>query len=202
MTIAQYIVGVGHYVIVGADPGECLNHLTRADIPIWTVERQDDFTVSFTSYLKWEKAILTIGERAYCQGKCVKKTGLWVDTQKLLRRPCLLLSVLCALVLTFFLESLVWKIQIVVDDPLTEDRIRHVLQESGVDIWRRTDTIDPQTLRYALRQQIPELSWVAVNPCGGRVTVLALLKEREPEQSTYTAPCHLVASRDGVIPNL
>lgn len=199
MNLSHYLSGTGVYTVTGADPALCLNRMSKAGIPLWQVEKQDDFTVSFSAPLRKEKDLLTIAERSYCQGICISKYGLGRDLGRLIRRPFLILSILCALTLTFLFESLIWNICVEVDDPHVESHIRHVLQEAGIDIWSKTSRIHPQKLRYLLLQQIPELSWVAVNPRGGRVTVLALLKETTEKNTDDAVPAHLIAGRDGVI---
>lgn len=199
MKLSHYVFGTGRYTLTGADPALCLNRFSDDGIDLWQVEKKDDFTLTFSAPLSKESHILTLAERAYCEGVCTHKSGLGQDVMKLLHRPFLILSVLGALILTFFFESIIWKIQIKTDDSALESRIRYVLQESGIEIWSKTENLDPQELRYTLLNQIPELSWVAVNPRGGKVTVLAFPKETTENRQEETGPAHLVAARDGVI---
>lgn len=199
MKLSQYITGMGIYTITGADPGVCLNRLTTEGIDLRQVERIDEFTLSFTADLKREKDILTMAEKAYCQGRCTAKYGLLRDIRKVLCRPLLILSVLWGMILPFFFGSLVWKIQIDVENPTVRYRIRHVLRDAGVEIWSETKNIDPQMLKYTLLQQIPELSWVAVNPRGGKITVLGCLRQSAPTDRASKEPCHLVSVAQGVI---
>ncbi len=198
MGLRDYIFGTGAYTVTGADPEGCLNKLNINGIPLQNIQKEDDLTYTFTAPLPREQEILTLAERSYCQGFCSGRYGLKVDLQKLLHRPFLLISLVIALFLTFSMGSLVWKIRIDAGDDHAEWKIRHVLRDLGVDIWCRTEDVDPLHLRYALLNEIPELSWVAVNPKGGKLTVLALLKEKV-ENTADTGPCNLVAVREGVI---
>ncbi len=198
MDLRAYLRGTGVYTIEGADIPRCLNNLNKAGIKIWNLEQRDPFSFRFTAETKQGKKILDIATNTYCEARCLKTKGLSQDFQKALSRPFLILSLLLGLCLTFLLESLIWNIQIDIDDPYIEDRIRYVLQEEGAGIWCRSRNIDPQALRYTLLNRIPELSWVSVNPKGGKLTVLALEKSEAPqEDSNY--PCNLVAVRDGII---
>lgn len=198
MKFGEYIGGRGTFLLRGADTESCLNRLSREGIPLGNVLRQDEFSLTFTAPLNREGEILSIGERAYCQCSCRERRGLREDGKRLLRRPLLVLSLLTALCLTFLMDSLIWKMEVDAGDPEVGERILHVLSDLGVDIWARSGAVDPQELRYALLNEIPELSWVAVNPKGGRLTVLALLKPRE-EKKEGAAPANLIALRDGVI---
>ena len=198
MGVREYIVGTAVYTVTGADTEGCLNHLTREGIPVWNINRVDPLTLAFHSRERLEQQILAIVDRACCHGQCTNKRGMRQDLSAALRRPILLLSLIAAMVLSFLMEGLIWKIHIDVEDPDTETEIAHVLRDMGVDIWKHSKAVDPQELRYALLNRIPQLSWVAVNPRGGKLTVLALCKERE-EQTSHSAPCNLVACRDGVI---
>ncbi len=192
------MIGTARYTVTGADPEGCLNRLNREGISLWDIEQTEPLALSFTATAGSELRILALCEGAYCQGVCTNKKGLRQDLLRVLHRPVLLLSVVAALILSFLLEGLIWKIHIDVEDPDIALEISHLLCDLGIDIWTKTEDVDPQDLRYKLLNTIPELSWVAVNPKGGKLTVLALLKEGSAE-SHNSSPGNLVACRDGVI---
>ena len=198
MGIKSYMFGTGVYSLQGADPEGCLNKISHHNITLWNIDRKDTFSVTFSAPLSEEKNLTDLSEKAYCNISLIKRYGLVCDLRKLLHRPFLLLSVLGAFCLTFLLESLIWNIQIHTDSDTIELQIRHVLQDYGVDIWTKSKTMEPQSLRYHLLNEIPELSWVAVNRKGGKLTVLAIETESE-EQKDRSTFCHLIAARDGVI---
>ena len=198
MDLRAYLLGTEVYTILGADPESCLNRLNEKGIPIHNVKRTDDFSLTFTVPGGHRRDILRCCDRTYCQGQCVQKIGLKQELKKCLRRPFLILSVLFAVLFTFLMESVLWKIQIEGESEEAERRILYTLRDQGVDIFRKTRTMDTEALRYALLDEVSELSWVAVNLRGGKLTVLAL--ESEPkEEGDMVAPGHLIAHRDGVI---
>ncbi len=198
MNVIQYVHGVGTYTVTGADPEGCINRLSRGGIRVWDLETIDPLTLRFSAPADREQEIHAIGERAYCTVTCTGKRGLKQDVRGVLRRPVLLLSVLGALILSFFLEEVIWRIRIDIEEPDLRQQISHVLSDMGVSVWTRTDAVEPLTLRYALLNRIPELSWVAVNPKGGKLTILALPKD-ETNETRDPVPGNLVACRDGVI---
>ncbi len=198
MGMKDYILGWATYEITGAEPEACLNRLTGAGIPIWSLDRRDPLTLSFTSRPGHETRIRDLAGRTCCQVRRTAVGGLKQDLLRLLHRPVLLLSVVTAMVLSFLMEGLIWKIHIDAGDPAAAEEISHVLRDMGVDLWHPSKGVDPQELRYALLNRIPDLSWVAVNPRGGKITVLALSNDPQEEEDN-TSPCHLIACRDGVI---
>lgn len=198
MGLREYILGTAIYTLKGADPEGCLNRFNGEGISVWNIQRQDALSLSFTTWAGKDRQILALSEKAYCQGACIQKMGLKEDLTKLLHRPFLLFSVLSAILLSFLMEGLIWKVHIDAGDRETAGEIRYVLMDLGVGVWSKSKAADPQKLRYALLNRIPELSWVAVNPKGGKLTVLALPKE-EQEEGTDSTPGNLVAVRDGVI---
>lgn len=198
MTFREYITGIGRYTVTGADPESCLNKLSAEGIYLWDIVQSEPLTYTFTSYLKAEARILAICESSYCYGECICKKGMGPDLMRLLSRPMLILSLTAALILSFLLEGLIWKIHIDVDDPKIVPEISHALRDLGIDIWTRTKHVEPSELRYNLLNTIPELSWVAVNPKGGKLTILALVKESTEDRS-HTSPGNLIACREGII---
>ncbi len=198
MSVREYILGTATYTVTGADPEGCLNRLTREGIPVWNINQEEPLTLSFASWTGQESRIFDLSNKACCQSQCTRKRGMKQDLSRALRRPALLLSLITAVVLSFLMEGLIWKIHIDADDPAIATEISHVLRDMGVDIWRSSKSVDPQDIRYALLNRVPKLSWVAVNPKGGKLTVLALSKESEEQEGTEI-PCNLVACRDGVI---
>ena len=198
MDLGAYLLGTEVYTILGADPESCMNRLNQQGIPIHNVKRTDDFSLTFIAPAGHSREIFHCCDKTYCQGRCVKRMGLKQDLKKGLRRPFLILSVLLAVLLTFLMESVLWKIQIEGETEDAERKILHTLREQGVDIFKQTKAMDTEDLRYALLDEVSELSWVAVNLRGGKLTVLALESEEE-EEPQNGAPCHLIALRDGVI---
>ena len=198
MGLKEYIYGTATYTLTGADPEGCLNRLNRQGIDLWDLKQDSALSLSFTSWEKDSRQIHDLSGRACCEAELRHNRSLGGDFRRALRRPLLLLSVLGAFLLSFLMEGLVWKIRIDVEDPHIASEISHVLWNKGVHIWTKTENVDPQQLRYALLTEIPELSWVAVNPKGGKLTVLALPKE-EMNRLTDETPGNLIACRDGVI---
>ncbi len=198
MSLRNYILGTASYTVTGADPGSCVNRLTQQDIPIWDLQEADPLSYTFRSYQRQEERILALTERSYCQGSCSDRRGLKQDLFAILRRPMLVLSLVGAMILSFLMEGLIWGICIDVEDPLVAGQISHVLQDMGIAVWGSSRKIDTEEVRYALLNRIPTLSWVAVNPKGGRLTILALCRDNSSGESE-TTPCNLVACREGVI---
>ena len=198
MTVREYLSGIGRYTVTGADPESCLNRLSAEGLFLWDIVRSDPLTYTFSAYLKAECRILSVCECCYCHGECTHKKGMGTDLKRLLSRPMLILSLTAAMLLTFLLEGLIWKIHIDAEDPEIALKISHTLRDLGVDIWTRTKDLEPRELRYNLLNTIPELSWVAVNPKGGKLTVLATVKESTENQS-HTSPGNLIACREGII---
>ena len=198
MTWGNNLKGTAVYEIEGADPDGCVNRIAEAGIQIWNVRKIDDFTYTFVGPAREETLILSMIRKCYCTGSCLEKRGFYWDLKKLCLRPFLPISVILAFLITCMMSSLIWIIAVQVEDPEIEREIRYALREMGVDIWSPSENVDPTELRYALLNRIPELSWVAVNPKGGKITVFANTMLSQMDQET-NLPRNLVAVRDGVI---
>lgn len=198
MKPGEYFRGTARYLIEGADPTLCLNRCNKEGIKIWDIEKRDDFSYLFTASIQHRKSILSAAKGSYCEGSCLQTYGITADLKRCLRRPCLLISLILAIALSFYMKNLVWNIYIPDTEPALQGKIRHVLQEEGISIWSRTANLDPRQIKYTLLNRIPELSWVSVNPNGGKITVLSLQRSQDPQEEPST-PCHLVSLRDGIV---
>lgn len=196
--IVRVLRGEARIRVTGAAPQEVLNLLTRANIVFWDIVREDELNYSFSVFPKNEKSVKALALRAYCNAELLWINGLKEQWGKLKQRPVLIIGLLLALASSFFLQSFVWVIQVKGTDRLHEQEILRALEEEGISFGTWGASIDSQEIRLKMLSQLPQISWLAVNRKGGKLTVLLTEKEERGSDAKHS-PGNLVALREGVI---
>ena len=197
--LIAYLIGQARVKITGASPQEVLNLLTQEGIPFWDVARIDDLHYQISIPLRKEKQTVRLAARAFCTAEVIKYRGLPTLCRKAMHRPALLLGVAAAIALSFLLQERIWVIEVRGNDRVPQEVILRALAEFGIKPGESSTDYDPQLIKMKMLNAVPELSWLAANRTGGKITVL--VTERDlPQAETERPPAgNLVASSDGII---
>ncbi len=199
MGLIRYLQGQTRLRLTGAAPEDCLNALTKEGIPFTQIEREDALHYSITLTPHDARRAQDIASKCFCDAEIVRQSGVRFDLKRAIKRPFLIIGLFLCICLSFYLQSYVWVIEVDGCETLADEKLLRTLTEMEVSVGARADNIDLQAVRTGLLKQLPELSWVAVNRTGGRLSVLACARqETESNQAPYAA-ADLVAVRDGVI---
>ena len=185
--------------INGASPQDCLNLLTQAGIPFWAVERADELCYYISVPYRKEKPVEKIAMRAFCTAEHVSGRGVPLLLKKSLRRPALILGMAAAIALCFLLQSRIWVIEVKGNSRVPQEVILRALADLGIEPGENGADYDPQLLKMKMLNAVPELSWIAANRTGGKITVLVTERDLPQEEPEKPQAGNLVASSDGVI---
>lgn len=190
--------GEARFLVTGAAPQEALNRLMQANITFWDIRREDELHCSFSTFPKDREKVEALALQAYCKAELLWVKGLKELFTRAKNRPVLLFGLLLSLALSFFLQSYVWVIQVEGADKYHEKEILRALEEEGIGFGSHGRSIDSQELRLKMLSRLPNLSWLAVNRSGAKLTVM--LTEREDRNDgEKSIPGNLVAAYEGVI---
>ncbi len=191
--------GYAEIRITGASPEDCLNRMTRADLPFWQLRREDAFSMICRIYLSQLPLVEEAARRSQCAVEVVFRRGLSVWAEGLRRRPVLVLGVLLAVAATLYLQNYVWFVRIEGPREIPEQLLREALKTEGVRFGAWGPSLDSQAIKNRMLNRIPELRWLGVNRSGGIVTVSAVLRAPEPPEPPQYAVTNIVASRPGIV---
>ena len=196
--IVKALRGEVRFRLTGAAPQEVLNFLTRANIMFWEIQREDELNYQISVLPKDKDRVPGLALRAYCGAELLYEHSISKVWDKIKKRPVLLFGLLLALAASFFLQSFVWVIEVRGTDRLHEKQILRALAEEGLGFGTWAASIDSQETKLKMLSRLPEVSWLAVNRRGGKLTVLLTEKEEASSQEA-NSPGNLVALREGVI---
>lgn len=196
--IVKALKGEARFSVTGAAPQELLNRLMRANIIFWDILREDELHCSFSVFPKDREKVEALALQAYCKAELLWIKGLKEILTQIKNRPVLFFGLLLVLGGSFFLQSFVWVIQVKGTQQYHEKEILRALEEEGVTFGAWGAGIDSQELRLKMLSRLPDISWLAVNRRGGKLTVMLTEKEEKPDENK-NSPGNLVAVREGVI---
>ncbi len=196
--LTGWLLGEIQIRMTGAATQDALNLLAKHDIPFWGILREDELNVSFRILRRDREKMEPLALRAYCTAAEISERGFYCLWKSARKRPCLLLGMLLSLFACFFLQSFVWVIEVQGTGQLHETQILRALEEEGVRFGTWTGNIHSQELKLKMLTKLPELSWLAVNRKGGKVTVLVSESDEHSAEESSSAG-HLVAVREGLI---
>lgn len=199
MGVLTYFRGEARLRLTGAAPESCLNLLANEKIEFWDITRTDELHYEISVLPKSAAQVEALALRAYCTVTLSRRSGFLHDLRRLLRRPVLAFGTALVLFLSFFLQSFVWTVEVQGPETVHDEEILRALEEEGIHFGAWGKDVDYKALRDRLLLRLPELSWVAVNRAGGKLTVFATARRfAASEKSPYPA-ANVIAVRDAVL---
>lgn len=196
--LISYLIGQARLSVTGASPQDYLNLLTRERISFWNVERLDELHYRISVPLRREKQAIGLAVRCFCTAESIRRCGMPLHFRKLLRRPALLFGVAAAIALCFLLQNRIWVIEVKGNERVPREVILRALVDLGIRQGASAQ-YDQQRIKMQMLNAVPELSWLAANRTGGKITVLVTERAVLPEEQVKPPAGNLIASADGVI---
>ena len=192
--------GFIHADVTGADIGGTLTALNQAGIALYAVEQgSDDMTVRFQIRRKDGYKLRKILDKRGDMLNHEKVRGLYWSMIEVLRRPLLLAGVGLLLLLTMYLPTRVFFLQVEGNSSIPTNLILEKCAECGISFGADRRQVRSEKMKNALLAAIPELQWVGINTSGCVATIT--IRERSMEEKTETATgiSSIVAIRDALI---
>ena len=197
--VMRFLRGEIRVSITGAYVEGCINQFTQAGIAFWDLHRKDALHVELSMLAKEKKRVEALAVRSFCTAEIKYERGLLRTLRPLRKRPILLLGVAAVVSLSFFLQSFVWVISVDGAERVHEETILRQLEELGIGFGTWAPSVDSQMTKAQMLNRVPELSWLAVNRTGGKLSVLVTERSVASSAKPPYAAGSIVAARDGVI---
>lgn len=194
----RYLQGYVWFEANGAHVERFLNHVARAQIPIWGGGmRSGTFTgcVTARDYRKLRSHARKAGVHMRISGK----KGVPFAKRRFDSRRGLLVGFVVFVLFVYGMSRFVWRIEVAGNETVTEFAVLQTLEELGIRPGTWSSSIDIRNCERRILLMIPNLSWAAINLQGSSLRVE--LSERVPPPVTMApdAPCNIVASEAGQI---
>ena len=199
MSIWNSLAGMQVLRLISADPEGALAALQKTGITLLDMKMIDPLTWEFTVHRSDVKIIENTTNRRGDTLTHIRSIGIFWTLLRLRKRPVLLLGMLCLLVLSCYVPSRVFFVQVEGNVTVPSRYIAQQAQSCGIFFGASRKTVRSEQVKNQLLSQMPQLQWAGVNTAG--CVAVITVQERNTEEMTEekSKVSSIVAVRDGII---
>lgn len=197
--VIRFLRGEIRVCISGAYVERCFNLFAEEGIVFWDLCRKDELRIELSMLSKEKNRLEALAVRSFCTVEILRERGFLQTLRPLRARPILAFGAAAVIGLTFFLQSFVWVISVEGAETVHEETVLRQLEELGIHFGTWAPSVDSRMTRVQMLNRVPELSWLAVNRTGGKLTILVTERSVASSEKPPYAAGSIVALRDGVI---
>ena len=192
------------YVIInieGAYPERLINHITKSGIEIWDLKRQGTgirLSVGVGGFYR----LRTIAREYPCRIRILEKHGLTVALCHMGSRYVMAFGWILAVGALLTASRFVWIIDIEGCSAVEQQRVRQVLEDTGVTPGVRRGRLDTAGIADAVMGSDGRIAWAGAQLTG--VVLQVSVREASEGAQIYTRgePCSIYAAESGVITSI
>ena len=127
-----------------------------------------------------------------------RRGGVPQVLRRLMRRPGLVLGVLCAAALIIASECFVFDVRVTGNSTLTAFEVKQLLAAQGFSEGTFIPALDTDQLENRVMLSTDRIAWLSVN-VRGNVANVELVEQRLPDPRPVLKPAHIVAAQSGEV---
>lgn len=195
---ARWLRGYVDFDATGKFPERFLNLTLRENIQLWNPIGEKGKLHAQVSVSEY-KYLRPIAKKTGVKLKVTKKSGLPIIMHNNRNRSGLVAGLCLFIVLTSFLSSFIWSIDVSGLDRISKAKVITLLEENGLTsgVFKNSLSSDKITRRVLL--ELDDISWMKINLVGTTAQVTVSEGIETPEIIPENEPCDLVATMDGQI---
>ncbi len=137
--------------------------------------------------------------RTKTKAKILKRQGLPFLLYRYRKRKFVVVGILLAMVFFWYTSGHIMGITVLGNEKIPTETILEMLSRSNVALGKSAKNLDSDIIRNQMMRDLDELAWIGINVNGSRVYVEVVERLTPEPRVEKNLPCHLVASRDGVV---
>lgn len=192
------VFGTVKYKIIGDGYSKIYNFIMKNNIPCSEMSEQKGVlyvNIGVGHRKNFEQAVISNN----CEYSVMEKKGLFFKLQKLFRRKGLVLGIIFMMAAIFYLSNIIFKIEILSDDPKIKKEIISVLKENGVKSGSFIPSINCTQLERELKKKVSGISWAGISKMDSTFVIDIVKKIDKPEYRKFRMPSNLVSKYNAVI---
>lgn len=190
------------YVIIkveGLTLERFLNLAADKDIYLWDIKRINYTLLEMKVSTKGFRALKEVVRKVGCRVEIVDKKGIPFILYRLKNRKMLGFGFLIFFIIVIILSSFIWSIEIIGNETYSDEIIMNFLADENIKSGIIKYHIDKDYIRNLLLNELEQLSFVSVDIKGTKLIISIYEQDVPPEKLNINTPCHIVASKKGVI---
>ena len=199
MDLWRMLSGMVEVELTSADPAGALRAINEAGITVYKAQQQGDLTLRFFLLRRDHRKLRLMaekrGERLTYAGR---RGGYWAVKQ-LFRRPVLMAGAFLILLLTIFLPTRIYFVEVEGNVSIPKNLIVEKAESCGIGFGSTRREVRSERMKNALLQAVPELKWAGINTYGCRAVISVRERTAPEEESKKGGVSSIVAARDGIV---
>lgn len=200
MNLWRSLGGMVTVRLISSDPAAALGELAKQGITVYGANQiDDDIVLELTLQRRDWKRVLNLAVKKGYNVKLLRNRGIYWTFKGLLKRPVLILGLLCLLLLVFYLPSRVFFVRIEGNDRIPSRLILEKCEQCGIRFGASRKQVRSEKMKNALLEAIPELQWAGINTSGCTATITVRERSDADVVVEGAGVSSIVASCDGII---
>lgn len=176
-----------------------LNIAAAGGIPVRSVRVLDETTICLTLRTSDVPRLRELLGARY-RTEVLRTEGVVPFLRRIAGRKGLFAGAVCFAVILFLQQSFIAELRIQGDGGIPESEIAEVLADHGLYPGCRKSQVDEESIKMALYQKFPELTWTGLDIKGALAVVETASGEKTQEEKDISdSPRDIVASKSGYI---
>lgn len=187
--------------IKGYSPERFINLCSAKDILIWDLTQVEDgyeFYISVQGFRQLKQIVKKTKTRPYIR----KRYGLPFLLHKYRKRKMFAFGVAVCCFLIYIMSLFIWEISISGELKHTDEAIIKFLRSNNVYTGIQKEKISCQEIEDRIRAEYPDIGWVSAEIRGTRLLIKIKETNMPKTIENRTEPCHIVATKDGIITSI
>ena len=199
MTIWRSWKGMLTVHLTSADPTGALQAIRRSGITLWNVTMLGEYTWEFTLDRIDHKRLLHLTQKRGENCVTIKKFGFYWTMLEFLKRPVLIFGIIMLLVLSLWVPSRIFFVQVTGNISIPDRQIIEYAKECGIIFGASRRQVRSEQVKNKLLAGMPQLQWAGINTSGCVAYIYVRERIPEHEETQSNGVCSIVASSDAVI---
>lgn len=179
-----------------------LNICSRRGLDISDIRRLGEERLTCQLSLSSFRKIRPVCFRTKTRVRILRRCGIPFLLHRYRRRKFALTGILLALLFLWYTSGHIMGITVFGNEKISTETILQYLARSNVITGKSSRNLVPAHIRNQMMRDLDELAWIGININGSRVYVEVVERLTPEDRVEKETPCHLVASKDGIITSI
>lgn len=198
LKLIRWIRGYVCFRLTGKFPERFINICSQNGVNLWSPSPAKGGMRGKMSVFDYKK-IRKYARKSKVRLQIEKRHGIPFLVERYKGRIGLLIGAVLFIVLTMFLSSFVWSVNLIGLDSLSQTAVEQTLKEYGLYEGCFKSSLNIQKIQRDTILSVPEIGWMSINVVDCSANVEIKEKAEVPDMNDTSYPCNLKARCDGVI---
>lgn len=140
-----------------------------------------------------------VGSSCDAQISILERNGLIFDVLRYKKRTGLLVGVVIAIMIIYFLSDIVMIIEVYGNIRVSDNYVLGLAKDAGINIGSHISELDLRKAERIMVSSSDEISWIGIRSSGCKIQIEVYEMDSAPDVVQKNTPCNIVSTRDAQI---